>query len=84
VQPCQWDEVINDEFLFENSDANVEILTDSVVQWKLAPPSFGKVNLTEQDLAVPSHFSSQNPILQSNACHEKRPRARALLSTSMS
>lgn len=48
-EPCQWDEVIDEEFLYENSDENVTILTDSVVQWKLAPPSFGKVNLTEQD-----------------------------------
>mmetsp|Transcript_69002 Transcript_69002/g.111960 ORF Transcript_69002/g.111960 Transcript_69002/m.111960 type:complete len:308 (+) Transcript_69002:286-1209(+) len=48
-EPCQWDEVINEELLFENSDDNVTILTDSVVAWKLAPPSFGKPNLTEED-----------------------------------
>lgn len=48
-EPCQWDEVIDEEFLYENSDENVTILTDSVITWKLAPPSFGKINLTEED-----------------------------------
>ena len=27
-EPCQWDAVIDEEFLFENSDENVTILTD--------------------------------------------------------
>ena len=27
-EPCQWDEVIDEEFLYENSDENVTILTD--------------------------------------------------------
>ena len=30
-------------------NALTKMFVDSVVQWKLAPPSFGKVNLTEED-----------------------------------
>ena len=28
TQPCKWDEVLDEEFLFENTDENVQILTD--------------------------------------------------------
>ena len=38
---------------------NVESLTDSVVQWRLAPPSFGKVNLTAEDEAAVEKWAAR-------------------------
>mmetsp|Transcript_50810 Transcript_50810/g.158752 ORF Transcript_50810/g.158752 Transcript_50810/m.158752 type:complete len:450 (-) Transcript_50810:478-1827(-) len=51
-EPCQWDEVVNDDVLSKNSAECVDIVTRSVVEWGIAPPSFGKEDLTEGEIAA--------------------------------
>mmetsp|Transcript_56279 Transcript_56279/g.138096 ORF Transcript_56279/g.138096 Transcript_56279/m.138096 type:complete len:531 (+) Transcript_56279:247-1839(+) len=58
-EPCKWDEIITEELLDKNPEDVVDLVRRTVVEWGIAPPSYGKQVLTEEDVKVDAHWTTQ-------------------------
>lgn len=48
-EPCQWDEVVNEDMLARNPDDLADMVRRSVVEWGVAPPSYVKGQATSEE-----------------------------------
>ena len=48
-EPCQWDEVVNENMLARNPDDLADMVRRSVVEWGVAPPSYVKGQATSEE-----------------------------------
>jgi len=48
-EPCQWDQVVNEDMLARNPDDLADMVRRSVVEWGVAPPSYVKGQATSEE-----------------------------------
>mmetsp|Transcript_41290 Transcript_41290/g.64521 ORF Transcript_41290/g.64521 Transcript_41290/m.64521 type:complete len:417 (-) Transcript_41290:139-1389(-) len=59
-EPCQWDEVVNEEMMARNPPDMGDMVRRSVVEWGIAPPSYIKVGkLTNEDSKRDARWAAQ-------------------------
>lgn len=48
-EPCQWDEVVNEDMMAQNPEEMADMVRRSVVEWGVAPPSYIKGQATNEE-----------------------------------
>jgi len=58
-EPCQWDEVVNEPMMARNPPDLADMVRRSVVEWGIAPPSYGKKTTTHEDAKRDARWAAQ-------------------------
>mmetsp|Transcript_17306 Transcript_17306/g.33949 ORF Transcript_17306/g.33949 Transcript_17306/m.33949 type:complete len:447 (-) Transcript_17306:199-1539(-) len=56
---CQWDEVVNEDLMSRNEEDLAGMVRRSVVEWGIAPPSYGKSMRTADDVKRDARWAVQ-------------------------
>mmetsp|Transcript_27667 Transcript_27667/g.65702 ORF Transcript_27667/g.65702 Transcript_27667/m.65702 type:complete len:441 (-) Transcript_27667:229-1551(-) len=58
-EPCQWDEVVNEPMMARNPPDLADMVRRSVVEWGIAPPSYGKAVTNHEDAKRDARWAAQ-------------------------
>mmetsp|Transcript_38217 Transcript_38217/g.93921 ORF Transcript_38217/g.93921 Transcript_38217/m.93921 type:complete len:458 (+) Transcript_38217:167-1540(+) len=58
-EQCQWDEVVNEEMMARNPPDLADMVRRSVIEWGIAPPSYGKKKRSMEDVKRDARWAVQ-------------------------